>query len=298
MVSVIIPTYNRAAYIRFTLASIAKQTYTHFECLIIDDGSTDNTRDILIDFCKNDSRFTYFLRPNNLSKGANSCRNFGISMSKGTFVSFCDDDDCWVSNKLELQLNIFKKHTHISVVTGDIAYINSEGVSLNNVKSHWPNNHGFVFKQFLIKNRTSMVTPMIKRGVFEKVGNFNTDFVIAEDWEFWRRVSYCFDFYSINEVLCFVRLHPENMTKTRTGKPFENYKLYRKLTKSLLKWGKYRFEPADYNLIYKIEWQRYRKLMANHYPGVLRKIEFLFQVFLRSITDGFHLIYLICRFNR
>ncbi|WP_055445286.1 glycosyltransferase family 2 protein [Lacinutrix himadriensis] len=298
LVTVIIPTFNRAGYVIDTLKSIAQQTYKHFECLIIDDGSTDKTKEVVLSFCEKDSRFKYLTRPVDLPKGANSCRNFGVNNSKGIFIAFCDDDDFWVPEKLEIQLAVFYEKPDVFVVTGDIEYVDKNGVKINRIKSHYPHNQGCVFEKFLIKNRTSMVTPLLKKEVFEKVGIFNTHFVIAEDWEFWRRVSYYYKFYSINKVLALVRLHGENISKSRSGKPFENYKLYRKLTKSLLKWGKNRFEPTDYKLIYKMEWKTYRKLMGNHYPGILKKGAFLLKVFLGSITDGFHLIYLIMRFAR
>lgn len=169
--------------------------------------------------------------------------------------------------KLELQLDIFKIHNDISVVTGDIEYVDSDGVTTNN----------------------------LKREVFNKVGYFNTDFIIAEDWEYWRRFSYYYKFYSMNKVLANVRLHSDNISKTRSEDPFDNFILYRKLTQSLLEWGKGRFEITDCNLIYRKEWLHYRKIMSNHYPGVLNKIKFLNQVFVHDFRDGVHLLFLLLK---
>ncbi len=297
LITVVIPTFNRAAYVIDTLTSIAKQTYTNFECLIIDDGSVDGTEEIVLTFCKGDSRFIYMRRPENLSKGVNSCRNLGVSKSTGSFIAFCDDDDFWIPKKLEIQMAIFNANPETFVVTGDIEYVNKRGVKTNVIKSHWPDNHGYVFKNFLIKNRTSMITPMLRSEVFNKVGSFNTHFVIAEDWEFWRRVSFYYQFYSVNSVLAYVRLHTSNISNTRTGEPLERFQLYRDLTKSLLKWGNGRFNKTDCNLILKIEWNHYHKIMVNHYPGILNKIKFFKQVFVCNIMDGIHLIFLLIKFH-
>lgn len=297
-VSVVIPTFNRSRYIVETLKSIANQTFKDFECLVIDDGSTDNTKEIVSEFCQKDSRFIYHLRPNTIPKGANSCRNHGVSQSQGIFVSFCDDDDFWISEKLKFQIDVFNKNTNIYVVTGDIEYVDEKGVSTNIIKSHWPKNHGYVFKNFLIKNRTSMVTPMLRREVIENVGQFNTNFVIAEDWEFWRRVSYCYEFYSLKEVLAYVRLHDGNISNTRKKSVFERFVLYKNLTKSLLKWGETRFDFNDKKLISYTEWLIYRRLFANNLKDFNSKVKFLMSVLINDYKDIFRLLKLFFMYNK
>ncbi|WP_452227709.1 glycosyltransferase family 2 protein [Lacinutrix sp. MEBiC02404] len=294
LVSIIITTFNRSTYLKETLNSIVNQSYPLIEILVIDDGSKPDIAKINKEITASFSKCSYYYKANT---GQPDSRNYGISRSKGAFVGFCDDDDFWVINKLEKQLAVFNENPDVYVITGDIEYVAVTGQKTGRIKCHRGHNQGYVFASFLEKNRTASITPLLRREVFDKTGFFNPSYTIAEDWEFWRRVSYCFEFYSINEVLAYVRLHPENMSKTRTGKPFDSYELYRKLTKSLLKWGKNRFEPSDYNLIYKIEWQRYRKLMANHYPGVLKKIGFIKSVFNNNIIEGVHLFYLIIKYQ-
>lgn len=93
LVSIIIPAYNRAAYIAETLDSVAVQTYGDWECIVVDDGSTDATPDIVQEFASRDPRFRFFHRPKDLPKGANACRNFGFLQSRGTFVNWFDSDD-------------------------------------------------------------------------------------------------------------------------------------------------------------------------------------------------------------
>ena len=93
LVSIIIPTYNRAHLISETLHSIIAQTYTYWECIVVDDGSTDNTEEILKNYIKKDKRFQYHQRPKDKPKGANACRNYGISISNGDFLLVMDSDD-------------------------------------------------------------------------------------------------------------------------------------------------------------------------------------------------------------
>lgn len=101
LISIIIPTYNRAHLISETLESILAQTYTNWECIIVDDASTDNTVEIIDKFIKKDNRFALYIRPNDLPKGASSCRNLGIKNNNGKYVLFLDSDDLIESFCLE-----------------------------------------------------------------------------------------------------------------------------------------------------------------------------------------------------
>ncbi|AUS04137.1 glycosyltransferase family 2 protein [Pseudotamlana carrageenivorans] len=93
LVSIIIPTFNRAHLIGETLDSVLAQTYTNWECIVVDDGSTDDTYKVLNSYCLKDSRFKYFKCPKNRLKGANSARNYGLEQSKGKYVNWFDSDD-------------------------------------------------------------------------------------------------------------------------------------------------------------------------------------------------------------
>lgn len=108
LISIIIPVYNRAEIIKPTLNSILKQSYTNWECVIIDDGSTDNTLQTLNSYVEKDQRFKVITRPANLIKGANACRNYGFSKSNGMYVNWFDSDDIMEPNFLEEKVNAFK----------------------------------------------------------------------------------------------------------------------------------------------------------------------------------------------
>jgi glycosyltransferase involved in cell wall biosynthesis len=93
LVSIIIPTFNRAHIIGETLDSVIAQSYASWECILVDDGSTDNSEELIQQYIQNDSRFKFYKRPKTKAKGANACRNYGFKKSKGEFVNWFDSDD-------------------------------------------------------------------------------------------------------------------------------------------------------------------------------------------------------------
>ncbi|MFI8378746.1 glycosyltransferase family 2 protein [Leeuwenhoekiella sp. NPDC079379] len=117
LVSIIIPTYNRAHLIGETLDSVLVQTYENWECIVVDDGSTDETAELLASYVQKDSRFQYHRRPSKRPKGANACRNYGFELSKGEFIQWLDSDDLLGSTKIAAQLNNLLKEDCSSLAT-------------------------------------------------------------------------------------------------------------------------------------------------------------------------------------
>lgn len=115
LVSIIIPTYNRAHLIGETLDSILAQTYENLECIIVDDGSTDTTFEVVGEYLKKDTRFQYHQRPNERPKGANACRNYGFELSKGEYINWFDSDDIMMPNKIEVQIRILSNKYDFSI---------------------------------------------------------------------------------------------------------------------------------------------------------------------------------------
>lgn len=109
-VSIIIPTYNRAHLIERAIESVLHQTYQDFELIIIDDGSTDNTDDIINKFQKKDDRIIYLKHDRN--KGGSAARNTGIKASRGEYIAFLDSDDEWLPEKLEKQMDFFESNNY------------------------------------------------------------------------------------------------------------------------------------------------------------------------------------------
>lgn len=289
LVSVIITAYNRSVFLRETLETIQNQTYTNIEILVIDDGSFKVEAEKNNLLCKEFDKCTYYYKENS---GQPDSRNYGVKRATGIYIAFCDDDDLWVLDKLEKQIAVLKQNTEYGLVTGCIEYINEDGTKSGNIKSHTGHSHGYVFKEFLIKNRTASITPMLRREIFDKVGFFNPDFTIGEDWEFWRRVSYYYNFYALPDVLGYVRLHGDNMSKSRVNDPLVRFLLYRKLTTTLLSWGEGKFDKKERHLISIIEWGFYKKMFNNRCPGVVKKIILFKRIGGLNVKDAFHLMLL------
>jgi len=134
LISIIIPTFNRVHIVSETLDSVIAQTYGNWECIIVDDGSTDETERLIGAYCEKDSRFQYHHRPENRSKGANACRNYGFELSKGEYVLFLDSDDLLKDTCLELRLDTFKKDDNLDFVIGNTSFYKNAVLRVFNAK--------------------------------------------------------------------------------------------------------------------------------------------------------------------
>lgn len=128
LISIIIPAHNRAHLIGDTLDSLLAQTYQNWECIVVDDGSTDNTDVILSDYIRNDIRFRYYKRPENRLAGGNAARNYGFEKSSGKYIQWFDSDDIMLKNYLERRLKIIESDSDIGVVFCAYTYFNENGL--------------------------------------------------------------------------------------------------------------------------------------------------------------------------
>lgn len=120
LVSIIIPTYNRVHLIGETLNSVMLQTYTNWECIVVDDGSDDNTEEVVKEYVKKDNRFQFHHRPSNKLKGGNAARNYGFELSKGEYVNWFDDDDIMLDNFIESKVSKIEHNVDIVFCSGFI----------------------------------------------------------------------------------------------------------------------------------------------------------------------------------
>ncbi|WAC01940.1 glycosyltransferase family 2 protein [Lacinutrix neustonica] len=121
LVSIVMPVYNRAALIQATLETIRVQTYTHWECILIDDGSTDTTAVIINNIVAQDPRFQYYNRPDTIVKGANGCRNYGFTLAQGEFINWFDSDDVMKPDFIAKKLAAFAGDTEAVLHRNDYA---------------------------------------------------------------------------------------------------------------------------------------------------------------------------------
>lgn len=182
LVSIIIPTYNRANLISETLNSIIAQTYQNWECIIVDDGSTDNTKQILQRFIDSDSRFQFFCRPEHKVKGPNSCRNIGFEKSKGEFINWFDSDDILFENSINLRVKNFSNQIDCVIAKCEIFDSSTSLKLFENVIL----SGGNVLKDYYIGNVTYYVAgPIWRRSFLERQKElFDEEIRYLDDWDF------------------------------------------------------------------------------------------------------------------
>jgi len=180
-ISVIIPTYDRELSLKKAIDSVLKQTYRHFELIVVDDGSEDNTADLV---AKYSSGIVYVRQEN---KGPAAARNRGIRAARYDLLAFLDSDDWFAENKLEAQARAMHENpAYLISHTQEIWYRN--GRILNQKIKH-KKNSGDIFNQSLKLCAVGMSTVMMRKDIFERYGFFDEDYPCCEDYEFWLRVS-------------------------------------------------------------------------------------------------------------
>ena len=215
LVSIIIPTYNRAHLINETLNSVLKQTYTNWECIIVDDGSTDNTSKILKDYCSKDIRFQYHQRPLNLLPGGNGARNYGFELSKGEFINWFDDDDVMLENFIYKKINAFKEHTKIVICSG--SHVNE---NLKNPRDFDLKANTYLFKDYVLWNLKIVTNNVMFRTTFlENKKLFDLNILRGQETEFFSRLFFEMDnndYVLVNNPLFLYRKHQK--TKSSNDK--------------------------------------------------------------------------------
>ncbi len=183
-VSVIIPTYNRGYIIRRALQSVYNQTWKDFEIIVVDDGSTDNTRVILEEECLKHPNVKYIRHE--VNKGVSAARNTGILHSKGEYIAFLDSDDRWFPTKLREQLRVFQfDREEIGLVYTGYKWYEPNG----NVIDVIPKYGGYVFNKLLSNNFIACSSVIVPRKVLDVVGLFDKHLITNQDYDMWLRIA-------------------------------------------------------------------------------------------------------------
>ncbi len=220
-VSVIIPTYNRADLLPRAIDSVSNQTFKDFELIVVDDGSTDNTKEIVMEYQKKDERIKYLWEEN--SGGPAKPKNTGIKNSQGEYIAFLDSDDEWFLKKLEKQLKLFESSNTLGFVSCNALIIDEN----NNNNRRWeynsPKNKDFI--SLLEGNKIwSCSSVIIKKDIFERMGFFDENLNFGEDWEMWLRITKRYNFDFVYEPLIKYYLHQNNISSTETNfKKIKNF---------------------------------------------------------------------------
>jgi glycosyltransferase involved in cell wall biosynthesis len=219
-VSIIIPCFNYGRFLFESVRSVISQTHQNWECLIIDDGSVDNTKEIAESLVRLDSRVKYYYKSNG---GLSSTRNYGIEKAKGDFIGFLDADDLYHERKLEDQLNCFIENPQADIVYGNAKFFEKNNFEkLFNSKEKGKNSEllklsgrgGAIISLLIRKNFTVVSAPLLRRQVIKSVGSFSEDFKSYEDWQFWLRCALAgcnFSFSEKPEVCTYIRFGHESM---------------------------------------------------------------------------------------
>tara|TARA_X000000950_G_scaffold284760_1_gene388648 strand:- start:276 stop:1145 length:870 start_codon:yes stop_codon:yes gene_type:complete len=183
--SVVIPTYNRDEYLERAVRSVLRQSFKDFELLIVDDGSTDGTKDYLSKLKSNFCSTSRLKVINQKNSGVSAARNIGIRESSGKWIAFLDSDDEWSKKKLEIQKKYIERNPSCMWCHGNERWIRN-GEHLNQKKIHRKSG-GDLFIRSLDLCLISPSTVVINRCLFEELGYFKEDFIVCEDYDLWLR---------------------------------------------------------------------------------------------------------------
>lgn len=207
--SILIPLYNKERHVTDTLKSVLAQTFTDFEVIIADDGSTDSSAAIVKSF--DDKRIKYYLKPN---EGVSATRNFAIHKATGKYFAFLDADDTWHPNHLELIAQAIHKFPHLNVFTTLIEAENSKGIYMpvytNLSKEIFQETDYFMAS--LARSVLSGSTTVVHKSVPKTIGIFNTSLTTFEDIDYWIRIGLQYKIGVVNKVTARHVYVPESLS--------------------------------------------------------------------------------------
>jgi len=226
LVSIIIPTFNRGHLIGETLDSILAQTYQNWECIIVDDGSTDNTVGIINEYAKKDSRFQLHQRPIDRLPGGNASRNYGFELSKGEFINWFDDDDIMINTFISKKLELFSDQIDLVICSG--TYTDQ---TLKPIKDIDLDVKSFLFKDYILW-RLQILTPSIlfRKSFLKNKELFNVNIARGQESELFSRLFYNLNpnkYIILNKSLFLYRQHENTKTFANNNyiKLFEESKM-------------------------------------------------------------------------
>jgi glycosyltransferase involved in cell wall biosynthesis len=226
VVSVVIPTFNRAQRVVRAISSVLSQTFTDVEIIVVDDGSTDGTKKEVEQF---DNLVTYVAHSSNL--GVSAARNTGIKRSGAPLIAFLDSDDHWFPEKLVEQVCFFDEYPEAVACQTEELWIRN-GRRVNPMKKHLKPS-GNIFEPSLKLCLVSPSAVMLKRSLLDKVGFFDEDLPVCEDYDLWLRIACRYPIHLIRELLVVKEGgHPDQLSVSLKGMDRFRIKALVKLIKS------------------------------------------------------------------
>jgi glycosyltransferase involved in cell wall biosynthesis len=228
LVSVVIPAYNAEKYLEETLASVRAQTFSDYEILVVDDGSTDRTVQIASDF----GGVKLLLQQN---RGSAAARNTGIRAARGAYVAFLDADDIWLPSKLEKQVAHLQAHprtewSYTDALVFDMPARRTVCQIGRRIRLH----EGEILRPLLLRSFIPSATPVVKKTALMEAGLFDErrERRFAEDWSMWLRIAERHPVKLIDEPLAMIRMHTDN--RSQLADPFERYRSARAILEQIM----------------------------------------------------------------
>lgn len=199
MVSIIIPCYNQTEYVAQAIESVKNQTYNDWECIIVNDGSTDDSEGVILECISNDNRFIYLKQDN---KGPGNARNNGASIAKGYYMTMLDADDLIGRDYLQRGVKYLDEHPRCTLYYGVVEHFDKNKTKLvkPSPRFYW---QIFTHNQF-------NTTCLYRKEDYDRIGGYNEELENREDWEFYIRLLYRNRQFFIDDVLAFRYRHHEN----------------------------------------------------------------------------------------
>lgn len=269
-ISVVIPVFNRANVIRRALDSVLAQTLPPHEIIVVDDGSTDGTADIVA------AHYPSVTLIRQTNQGQPVARNVGIARATGDLIALLDSDDCWLPEKLRLQAEVFTQNPQLGLVATQ-KYKNLAKKPV--IEKSTPKLHYYRFNAFLKRTWLHPSSVMIPRRVIAETGGFDPALSAAEDWDMWIRIAYRYPVARLELPLTMVYKMEDSISRNRP-------KLYANDIKVIAKWNPTspktfdrdrRLRPAYYyRQVFSFAWSRGMRLYR--YGGTKCVAEFLRQL--------------------
>jgi len=276
-ISIITASYNYAQYIEETIDSVINQSHTDWELIIVDDGSFDNSVEIIKSYCKKDSRIKMFQHPDGQNKGLKESLLLGLKNATGKWVGFLESDDVFEPDNLLKKVKIAQKYPDVTLIFNDVEYVyddkNLQKTANSLIETHktlsaqvFPRNmrHDF-YKDNMILTFSCV---MVKSEVIQNT-DFNTPNDARLDWWLWVHLAYDNEFYYLDEKLTKWRLHPQSYIRKNKLPRF------------------YLIQMRAYGNVYKNNPNDFKLLLLNCYY----KVELIFAYCFRAVRNKIRKIF-------
>lgn len=205
LVSVVIPAYNYERFLADAIRSVLEQTFTDYELIVVDDGSTDNTPEVAARFA---GKIRYVRQPNS---GLSATRNNGAALGTGDYIAFLDADDEWLPEKLAIQVPVLQNHPEVGLVTSLFTLMDAERRPMQGLKpAQAP---GETFREIIQRGTAAPSSFMVRRSVFEALNGFDTALPTMEDFDFGLRLAARFGVSHLSQPLGRYRIHGPSLSQ-------------------------------------------------------------------------------------